>query len=226
MPATQKKPASQPTHAHTSSAIFLFGGTFDPIHYGHIAAINYLASRFPDSEHRLLPNRQPVHKPAPTDSRHRLAMLEACQPHFAPNILIDSLDLTLQNANTTLHSLQALRELVGPKRPLVWVMGDDVFRTIDTWGDWQALLSLSHFYILTRDGQDLPDHLQSAMQPYLNHAQSFLLSPAGTMVLDADFTPLSVSATEIRNRVGVDQPLHTLTPEAVVDYILHHNLYR
>ena len=223
MPTAPKKQATLANPIEP--AIFLLGGTFDPVHHGHIAAVNYLSSRFPEAEHRLLPNRQPVHKPTPTDSTHRLAMLEACQPHFAPNVFVDTLDLTLQNPNTTLHSLQALRKLVGSQRPLVWVMGDDVFRTIDTWGDWQALLLLSHFYILSRDSQDLPASLKIAMQPYLGHSPAFLLSPAGSIVMDMEFTPKPISASQLRSRAAAGLPLHDLTPESVADYILRKKLY-
>ena len=226
MTTNADKSPESPLSTTLTTPVFLLGGTFDPVHYGHIAAVNYLASRFPQAEHRLLPNRQPVHKPIPTDSAHRLAMLEACRPLLAANVSLDTTDLTLQNANTTYNTLQALRRSLGTKRPLVWVMGDDVFCTIDTWGDWQALLTLAHFFILPRAHTSYPAGLESSMQRYLCSNQDFLTAPFGSIILDQDFAPPAISATQIRSRAPEGLSLQDLTPAPVANYISRTNLYR
>ncbi|QDY41310.1 nicotinate-nucleotide adenylyltransferase [Candidatus Pantoea soli] len=212
-----------------SELFALFGGTFDPIHYGHLRPVEALAQQVGLKQVTLLPNNVPPHRPQPQASAaQRVAMLQ-CAIADRPLFDIDTRELARPTPSWTVDTLEALRAERGAQQPLGFIIGQDSLLTLHKWHRWQDLLTLCHLLVCQRPGyatqletpaqqQWLNDHLAQNTQQ-LHH------SPAGHIWL-ADTPLLDISATEIRQRRHHGQSCADLLPDAVIDYIDRAGLYR
>ncbi|QGU88424.1 nicotinate-nucleotide adenylyltransferase [Erwinia sorbitola] len=207
----------------------LFGGTFDPIHYGHLRPAEALAKITGLEKITLLPNNVPPHRPQPEASpTQRIEMVKLA---ISGNPLFD-LDLREMQRDTpsyTIDTLAALRLERGDKQPLAFIIGQDSLLTLHKWHRWQDLLSLCHLLVCQRPGyrseMETPE-LQSWLNLHLtSQPQALRQSPAGKVFLAQ--TPLiDISATEIRTRRHQGQSDANLLPPAVSEYIDREGLYQ
>lgn len=207
----------------------LFGGTFDPVHYGHLHPAEALAQQVGLKKVTLMPNNVPPHRPQPEASAaQRVAMLQ-CAIADRPLFDIDTRELQRQTPSWTVTTLEALREERGPRQPLGFIIGQDSLLSLHKWHRWQELLSLCHLLVCKRPGyateMGSPEMQQWLEQHQTQDSAALHNAPAGHIWLAE--TPLyAISATEIRQRRHQGQSCSTLLPAAVIDYIDRTGLYR
>lgn len=193
----------------------LLGGTFDPVHLGHLRAA-WEASELLDAEVRLLPASVPPHRPQPVaDVTARVALLRAALAGQT-RLGLDERELHRAGPSYTIDTLRELRAEVG-QRPLVLLLGADAFAGLPTWHEWRALSDLAHIAVLARPGESppFPPELASAIAPRRAELSgTWRRLPAGT-VLDLRVTSLDISATEIRRLLAAGREPRFLVPEAV-----------
>jgi nicotinate-nucleotide adenylyltransferase len=212
--------------------IGLLGGSFDPIHVGHLALARAALDRLGLAEVRFIPAGQPWQKGEITDAAHRAKMVAlaiAGEPRFA----LDMHEIERPGPSYTIDTLRALRAALGPDTPLVLVIGADQMQRLDTWRDWQRLLDLAHIAVARRNDAvlTLPWPLQEFYNEHWAQPAQLRDRPAGCVV-DLDMAPVDASATEIRALLRApasparDARLAQIVPAAVLDYIRAHDLYR
>lgn len=211
----------------TDAPLGLFGGTFDPIHNGHLRLAEEAREALGLAGVRFIPAGTPPHRHTPqTAAAHRLEMVRRA---IAGNAAFDCDDSEVRSEGRsyTVLTLERLRAQHGT-RPLVLLLGADAFAGLASWHRWQEIAQLAHIAVATRPGHDreaLPDALRAALGECIGDDPAALrASPAGTIVR-FDITPLAISATEIRAMLGHGRSPRYLLPDSVVDYIAAHSLY-
>ena len=218
-------------------AIGLLGGSFDPIHVGHMQLARDALANLPISEVRLLPAAQAWQKDPLTDPAHRAAMVKAAidgeLPFTRRRMVLDPQEIDRGGPTYTVDTLRELRRTLGNEVPLVLIMGADQFEQFDTWREWERIPDLAHLAVARRPGAgaSLNAGLQRLREKrYLKYAGDLVDTPAGHIV-DLAMTPVDASATQIR--ALLEQPssaenarrIAALVPPAVLDYIRAHHLY-
>ena len=198
----------------------LMGGTFDPIHYGHLVMAEEVRATLDLTEMVFVPAGQPPHKPGRTitAAEHRLAMLElaiASNPHFT----ISLVDLERTGPSYTAETLQLLHEQWGANTAIYFVIGWDSLEYLLTWHDPAGILEqLTYLAAVHRPGHtEVPGYLEALEARLPGIKQRLLTVPA---------PQLDISATDLRQRVAEERPIKYQTPEAVEQYIVQHSLYR
>ena len=207
----------------------IFGGTFDPIHYGHLRLAETAREALGLGRVRLIPAGQPPHRATPgAAGAHRLEMARLAAADN-PAFEVDPAEVEAAQASYTILTLERLRAERDPRRPLVLLLGVDAFLGLPTWRRWTELFDFAHLAVANRpgyslDGATIPAAL--AEEAKRRQASSSILgaAPAGHLVQFA-MTPLAISATDIRARCAAGQSLRYLLPPPVVDYISRHQLY-
>ncbi|KJV30858.1 nicotinate-nucleotide adenylyltransferase [Luteibacter yeojuensis] len=189
----------------------ILGGTFDPIHNGHLRAA-WEAAEALDAEVRLVPARTPPHRPPPVaDAAGRTALLRAALSG-QDRLVVDSRELDRDGPSYTVDTLASLRADVGPERPLVLLVGDDAFAGLASWHLWRDLFELAHVGVLARPGAShaLPPELEAFVA---GRRTTRLQGPAG-QVVRIEITPLDIAATAIREAFAAGGEPRFLMPEA------------
>lgn len=207
--------------------IGLFGGSFDPVHLGHVATAEELLHKLGLREIRFLPAARSPLKAAVTADRHRLAMLErALAGH--PGLVLDRSELALPPPSYTIDTLRRLRAEVGPAEPLVFILGLDSFLELPRWKDWQALTALAHLLVVSRPGSH--PHFSPELAAWLDSRRAAgpeaLSAASAGRVLFVETAPRDVASRHIRAAVRAGQDTSGWLNPAVRDYIDQHHLYR
>ena len=213
-------------------AIGLLGGSFDPIHAGHLQLARDALVQLALTEVRFLPAGQPWQKGPITDAAHRAAMVLAAI-RGEPRFLLDVREIERSGPTYTVETLRELRAALGEQLPLVWIVGSDQFMRLDTWRDWRQLLDHAHLAVARRaDALLTPGY---ALQEYFNahwarpHA---VQQAAGGRIVEIEMTPVDASATESRALLAQppsparDGRLAEIVPAPVLDYIRDNHLYQ
>ncbi|ELY4125938.1 nicotinate-nucleotide adenylyltransferase [Cronobacter malonaticus] len=206
-----------------------YGGTFDPIHYGHLRAVEALAREVKLTQVTIMPNNVPPHRPQPgASSLQRKAMVElAIAGH--PLFRLDTRELQRATPSWTSETMAQLRLEAGPDAPLAFIIGQDSLLTLRTWHNYEALLACCHLLVCRRPGYPVTmktDEDQRWLEPRLTRQTDELhREPAGKIFL-ADTPLYPISATDIRSRLARHQSCDDLLPPAVLEYIHRHALYR
>jgi nicotinate-nucleotide adenylyltransferase len=206
--------------------IGVFGGTFDPVHHGHLRLAVEMAEALDLRELRLFPAGMPPHRAAPVASAaDRLAMLEAAVAG-SPTLVVDRRELHRQGPSYTVDTLGSLRA-EHPRDPLCLCLGMDAFRALDTWNRWREIPRLAHLAVARRPGGRPP-----ARGPVAE-----LLASAGTTdvmdlgrrlagaVILVDVPPLAIAATRIRSLLAAGRDPRWLLPDPVLTLIRERGLY-
>ncbi|MDP5239083.1 nicotinate-nucleotide adenylyltransferase [Uliginosibacterium sp. 31-16] len=214
----------------TPAALGILGGTFDPIHHGHLRLGIEARQRLGLASIRLIPAGQPPHRARPgTPAEHRLAMTELAASEL-PGFEVDPAEVRSQQTSYTVATLERLRAELGPAQPLVLILGADAFLGLPGWHRWRELFGLAHIAVATRPGYILADALyggdlaDECPQRLTQDAQALRAAAAGAIV---PFTipSLEISATLIRHALAHGEDARFLLPPAVLDYIQTHHLY-
>jgi nicotinate-nucleotide adenylyltransferase len=195
----------------------VLGGTFDPVHLGHMAAALAAQRSLSLDSIVLVPSRIPPHRaqPATASAEDRLAMAQlAAMAH--PGWSVSRLEIDREGPSYTYDTLV---ELGKPGTQLFFITGADAFAEIDTWSRYPAVLDLANFVVVSRPGITL-DSLRERVPTAFSHRSS-----AQTRVILVEAHTPDVSSTGIRSRVRAGQSLSGLVPDAVAGYIAAHRLY-
>ncbi|KUJ71690.1 nicotinate-nicotinamide nucleotide adenylyltransferase [Thiomicrospira sp. WB1] len=200
------------------------GGTFDPIHFGHLRPALEVMEALALSQMRFVPVYQPVHRDQPGQSAmHRCRMVElAIQSQSG--FYLDRREVDRGGPSYMVDTLHSLKQDF-PHAALVLMMGMDAFLHFPRWHDWRGILSLANLVVTHRPGQTLPDTSQPAGQLLAERGVDVLTQPAG-QILDLAVTQLAISATDIRQRLARQTSAAYLLPESVAQYITMHQLYQ
>lgn len=189
--------------------IGVMGGTFDPIHHGHLVAASEVAYNFELDEVIFVPTGQPYQKDrrqvSPAEDRYLMTVIAtASNPRFS----VSRVDIDRPGPTYTIDTLRDLRAKAGVAAELFFITGADALSEILTWHDADELFGLAHFVGCTRPGHRLSDKGL----------------PDGKVSL-VEIPALAISSTECRDRVGVGEPVWYLVPDGVVQYIAKRGLY-
>jgi nicotinate-nucleotide adenylyltransferase len=216
-----------------ASALGIFGGTFDPVHYGHLRAADEVLDALGLREVRMMPARDPPHRGSPgATAEQRVDMLRLALMEF-PRLRLDTREIGRTGKSYTFDTLAELRA-EAPQRPLVLITGVDAFAGLPTWHRWQEIPMLAHIAIVTRPGTRVEDALHGALAQLWNRRYSddpdALENAAAGTIFAVSVSPQPVSATALRaalatGRAGIAQ-VRGLLPAAVLTYIDQHALYR
>ncbi|AND69162.1 nicotinate-nucleotide adenylyltransferase [Dyella thiooxydans] len=195
----------------------ILGGTFDPVHIGHLC-VAWEASELLDAEVRLMPAGVPPHRTPPVASaEQRVALLRAALAG-QDRLQLDPRELGRDGPSYSVDTLEALRAEQGD-RPLVLLMGADAFASLPSWHRWSRLFELAHLGVFTRPGFKAawPADLDAAITGRLvDPAGDWYVREAGS-VLQLEVTPLEISATRIRRLLAEGRVPRYLLPEGVFD---------
>lgn len=216
--------------ARPDTPLGLMGGTFDPIHYGHLRLALEAAEALKLAEVRWIPSGAPGHRNVPhAATTDRLAMLQTALAD-EPRFTLDRAECDATTPTYTVHMLQRLRRELGSARPLVMIIGMDSFVTLATWREWETLFDLAHFAVAERPGyalstDKLPVRLAQIYRA--RHAEPItLMKQAHGCIVHFSSTPLDISASDIRARIARGDSVRYLIPETVLRYIESKGLYR
>ncbi|HKJ16373.1 MAG TPA: nicotinate-nucleotide adenylyltransferase [Xanthomonadales bacterium] len=209
-----------------SGAIGIFGGTFDPVHFGHLRAATEASEKLPLKQFRLLPAGSPPHRDVTFASAgHRLAMLALATANY-DGVEVDDREVRRSGNSYMVDTLAEIRNEVGDT-PLVLMVGQDAVNKLDSWHEWRALFELAHLVVMRRpgSGHNYSGSLFEELQPRLVDESDLLTaSPAGK-VFPLEVTQLEISSTGIRDLLKTGRSPRFLLPEPVIDYIYQHDLY-
>lgn len=212
-------------------SIGILGGTFDPIHYGHLRLAEEMLE-LADLQHiRFIPTGNPPHRDTPqVSAQHRSQMVKlaiADQPAF----VLDDREVKCATKCYTVNTLRELRAEYGAEQPLCLLMGGDAFLQLHTWHEWEEILSLAHIVVGYRPGYALQKRIHGATRELREHYQERLCTveylsqqPAGG-IAELAIPKLEISATLIRSRVAQNRTIRYLLPATVANYIYQHHLY-
>ena len=216
----------------STAPIGILGGTFDPVHFGHLRLGQEIGELLRLSEVRLIPSGTPPHRTAPrVAAAQRLAMVQLA---IAGNSLftVDDREIKRSGPGYTMDTLLELRREVGATRPLCVLLGADAFLELATWHRWHELFALGHLVVAHRPG--FPPESWPARMPQplareydarlLRQPLAVHLSPAGGIATQA-IAALDISASMIRDSLARGESPRYLLPDPVLDYIRANSLY-
>lgn len=209
-----------------------YGGTFDPVHNGHLA----IACAVRDTlvaQLRLLPAADPPHKgETHADAAQRARMLDLAIAGER-GLTVDRRELRRDGPSYSVDTLRELRAELGPQAPIVWLVGSDSLAALHTWHRWRELFRLAHILAVERPGSRVDaDGLERSapevyaeVSPRRRGAGDLHATPAGGFAVLALDQPRPESSTELRRRIGAGEPWRGWVCPAVADYIARHGLY-
>jgi nicotinate-nucleotide adenylyltransferase len=205
------------------------GGTFDPVHFGHLRLAQEAAEILGLARVRWVPAGRPWHRVQPrAAAKHRLEMVRLA---IRNNALfeLDDAEIRQRSPGYTVETLERLRRELGSEHPFVLLLGTDAFRGLSSWERWRELFELAHVFVAQRPGHSLtpggmPAALASEWRRRAGTPAALRERPAGRIVTHGT-TALDISASAIRAHFAQARSPRYLLPEAVLGYIEAHGLY-
>jgi len=198
-----------------SQPIAILGGTFDPVHNGHLR-VAWEAGEALDAEVRLMPANVPPHRPPPMASAAQRVRLLRAALAGQVRLQLDERELRRDAPSYTVETLRELRAEFGLDRPLILLIGADAFAGLPGWHEWRALFGLAHIAVLTRPGHglDVPEELHAAITPRRAASARDLHASAAGKVFGLPVTPLEISASAVRALLAQGREPRWLVPDA------------
>lgn len=204
--------------------IGVFGGTFDPVHYGHLRAVLELNAVFNLSQMRMVLCARPAHREQPKAGvHHRLAMLRMALANH-PHLILDDQECQREGSSYTVDTLSALR-MAYPSMPLLLFVGSDAFSGFEGWHRWQYIVELAHIVVVNRPASTRLSVGSFFESRITNNALNLRENLAGSVFFQ-NVTGLTISSTAIRYMIATAQDPSFLLPDAVVAYINDVGLYQ
>jgi len=215
----------------SNKAIGILGGTFDPIHYGHLRLAEEVLELADLQNIRFIPTGTPPHRESPKESaHHRMEMVRLAITN-QPAFVLDSREIDRTKPCYTVDTLVELRAELGEAQPICLLMGGDAFLELHNWHEWNQLFELAHIVIGYRPGYSIYERIQTADSDLRRQFQQRHCEVTGLTqkpyggIVDLVIPMLEISATMIRTRVTEHRSIRYLLPDTVADYIHQHKLY-
>ena len=228
-------------NASAKHCVALLGGSFDPVHHGHVALARLFCDLLRPDALRVLPAKPWQKSSLQASDEERVAMLELAFKEFGDSglqVVIDQREIERGISSYTVETLRGLREEIGPDASIVFLMGADQLQNLNSWREWQQLFVLANIGVAARPGytlqqEALPPAVAAALAPRLAPPEQLRTTPAGLVCL-AHTLAVDISATAVRALLHKEgQPggdttssVHSLVPPVVLDYIQQHHLYK
>jgi nicotinate-nucleotide adenylyltransferase len=223
----------------SAPCIVLLGGSFDPVHAGHVALAGLFAGLLQPGQVRIVPAGNPYQKaPLHASAADRIAMLTLAFEAAGLPVQIDRQEVERSGASYTIDTLRNVRAEVGPAASLVFLMGADQLMHLDSWRDWRLLFDLAHIGVAARPGYSLaaaslPLGVAQEISVRQGSLEQLRTTPSGRVYL-AETLAVDISATQIRAALGASEATGnrtstdacSLIPPVVLDYIQQHHLYK
>lgn len=206
--------------------IGVLGGTFDPVHFGHLRTALAAQQDFSLDEVRLIPCHHPVHKAEPeVSAQHRISMLHRATK-AEKSLVVDVRECMRPGPSYMIETLESLRTEY-PDDRLFLLLGADAFNKLESWKDWQKLFELAHIIVITRPGWEINPSAPVREFCEQRTASSFseMCKHQAGSVLPYSFIPLMIASSEIRKLLKENKSVRYLMPNAVIKYIKKHKLY-
>jgi nicotinate-nucleotide adenylyltransferase len=213
-----------------TGCIALLGGSFDPVHNGHVALGRRFVELLGAQELRVIPT-VPWQKAGLVATPEQRADMAALAFAGLPcRVVVDRQEIERGKATYTVETLRALRAALGTDVALCFLMGADQLQRLDTWHAWRELFSLAHLCVAARpgfalDGADIPPEVANEFKARLCAPEQLTSQPAGRTCVAPDLA-VDVSSTRIRAALQSGSEANSLIPRVVLDYIEQHNLYK
>lgn len=207
-------------------AIGILGGTFDPIHFGHLRTALELHQALDLAEVRIIPCYQPVHRKLPVASpEQRLAMVQAAIESESA-LCVDACEIERKGPSYTIDTLQILRT-TRPKTPLCVIMGIDALLGFPSWHRWEEILTIAHLIIAHRPQYQLPKTgiVANLLKERLTNKATDIHTTLAGRILLHPVTALDISSTDIRKQFAMAGNPRYLLPHSVYNYIKQHGTY-
>jgi nicotinate-nucleotide adenylyltransferase len=206
-------------------AIGILGGTFDPVHDGHLYIAQAVLTHLPIKTIRFIPCYQPVHRLAPTTSvEDRLAMLQLALKD-KPGFTLDLREIERKGPSYMVDTLASLRQDY-PDSPLCLILGSDAYQNISSWKHWQELLDYAHFVVINRNETCGSKPLEPYLLARVSSDPARITQQCQGQIFSLPVTPCPISATKIRHDIQNGLNIDALVPKVVADYIYEHHLYK
>lgn len=204
--------------------ICLYGGTFDPVHYGHLKPLAELQQKLAADAVYILPASIPPHRPVPqASSRQRVEMLQLALREY-PDFILDSRELERGGPSWTVPTLQSFQQQY-PDDNLCLVMGGDAFASLPTWYHWKEILQLAHIIVIERAGELVCSKLDWATE-YIVDDVTALRDRKCSSVMPVSLKGYDISATDIRQQLNEGRDIDGMLSDEVLDYIRRNGLYQ
>ncbi|OAI48413.1 hypothetical protein AYO45_05035 [Gammaproteobacteria bacterium SCGC AG-212-F23] len=206
--------------------IGLLGGTFDPIHFGHLRTALEIRNALNLAEVYLVPCYQPVHRKLPIATpEQRLAMV-SCAVADEPLLKVEDCEIRRQRPSYTIETIEEFRKNK-PRTPLCLIMGIDALLSFSSWHRWQDILKQCHLVIAHRPQYQIPHEgvIADLLKKCLTTDVNVIHETLGGHIILHPVTPLEISATDIRKQIATGHTPRYLLPEPVLEYIRNHGVY-
>lgn len=216
-----------PNKAIHPQAIGILGGTFDPVHLGHLQFAHEAYERLPFKEIRFVPAYQTVHRAQPSASvSDRLAMLKLALQNQT-GMSIDTREIQRQGPSYMIDTLQSIRQEIADT-PLCLLMATDAFANFNRWQQWQMIPEYTHLVIVERphQHQEFNQEIKNLLQARQVDTSTQLLTKSAGNILFLSAPCLAISSTQIRQLIAQGESAETFLPENVWEYIQTHQLYQ
>lgn len=207
--------------------IGMLGGTFDPVHIGHLRSALEVAENYALDQLLLIPNAQPPHRNAPqVSAQQRLEMVQLAVAGV-DLLSVDDRELRRDKPSWSIDTLLSLRAELDAQDQLLLILGWDAFCSLPSWHRWEELLEHCHILVLQRPDADIeaPQVLRDLVAAKSVNDPQTLLGPSGQIAFVWQ-TPLAISATQIRHLLATQRCVRYLVPDTVFQYIYTHQLYQ
>lgn len=211
--------------------VALLGGSFDPVHVGHVALAELFADLIKPDQLRIVPAGRPWQKRGlQASDADRVAMLELAFGGLPFPVVLDMQEIERERPTYTVDTLELLRAELGDAASIVFLMGADQLHKLDTWHDWHRLFELANLGVAARPGyelayESLPQEVAKELSARLATPDDVRNAPHGKVCL-AHTLAVDISATEIREALRKGADAGALVMAQVLDYIQQHNLYK
>lgn len=207
----------------------IFGGTFNPIHYGHLNALLQIAYQLPTQAITLIPCGNPPHKNTNNNNKHQFNMLKLAlnnNPPFPYPVQIEPYEINKEQPSYTIETLKYLSQKNKFSIPLILILGMDSYLNFIHWHQWEKILTFCHLAIIPRPQYNKKNITEpKLLKRETNDSNQLLQEKSGKIWLAKSIVHLDISSTYLRKQIRNNKKPLFLLPNAVLQYLLKHNLY-